>query len=175
MPFFTSFRPGPARPDSILQDGVDLRGLLEQDKHKAAAAARGASPSGSGSDSGQHASDERSVAPLNKAHYRWQRRLRRRLGQEQEAAAVEEGAGAGAQRREEEMEEEMEEEEDTHAEVVKLCSNATRALVGRACTLLTVYYLPTYVLFGLMGMYEVRKEGKTWPYAWSWIGVHTHV
>jgi hypothetical protein len=151
LPPFTSW------PDSysILQDGVDLRVLLEQDKHKAATAAARDSPSGSGSESGQQASDDRSVAPLNKPHYRWQRWLQRRLVQEQEgavAAAVEEGAGAGRQRREE--------EEDAHAEVVKLCSKATRALVGRACTLLTVYYLPTYVIFGLMGMYEVRKERK---------------
>ena len=49
-------------------------------------------------------------------------------------------------------------EADPNAEVVKLYNKAAWALVGRACTLLTVYYLPTYLVFGCLGLYHVRAE-----------------
>ena len=45
---------------------------------------------------------------------------------------------------------------DPNAEVLELYSKATRALVVRACTLLFVYFGPTYILQACLGHYKVR-------------------
>ncbi len=113
---------------------MDLRALMEQEQPKG-----NGSGSGSGSGSGRQASDERSVAPLNKPHYRLQRFIRRYQRQLGEGRRRQAG-------------------EEAHGEVVKLYNKAAWALVGRACTLLTVYYLPTYLVFGCLGLYHVRAE-----------------
>lgn len=49
-------------------------------------------------------------------------------------------------------------DEDTPTEVDRLCVQANRALVGRACTLVLVYYLPTFILYGWLAYFRVRHR-----------------
>lgn len=59
-------------------------------------------------------------------------------------------------------------DENAPAEVDRLCVQANRALVGRACTLMVVYYLPTFILYAWMGYYRVRFVGARGPvYPWE--------
>lgn len=54
-------------------------------------------------------------------------------------------------------EQEKQTEDEPTAEVVKLCDKAMRAVVGRAVTLMTVYYVPSYTLYFCLAVYKVRS------------------
>jgi hypothetical protein len=124
---------------SLLEDGVDLSALLEppkqppQQQEPQPQEPPPAPSSGQIEATAEEEKEEQPLTSLATPSWRpWRRRRRRRQLRHQ----------AGR--------------EDPHVEVVRLCGQATRALVGRACTLLLVYYLPTFILYAWLASYNVR-------------------